>query len=362
VFIQLSMFPIEPPDDPLGTVPMGRMAYMTGWTMNQYWWRYQYTQDRDWLRTVGYPVMRDCALFYTDFLRKEADGLYHAFPSNQGEDGFSGDPKPYTDRPQIMNHARYCLRATIRASEVLGADQELRAEWRDRLEHMAGNDGGRPPVRTGLDRLCAEWNPPEFGLGRPFQPQPETHDGRPWPARDTGVWTWYFGFYPWNAMGRLRGGQFIAERDLPAFRGLIGRWRRPNGLLWAMSAADYGRAGAWTESLGVIAPLQEMMLQSWDGALRIFPAWPKTLEARYERLRAEGALLVTAAWSKGTVTQLEIVSERGGPCAVYSPWPGGFQVRDNVGQQVTVAQDAFGRPLFATTAGRKYTLQPGSHR
>ena len=37
---------------------------------------------------------------------------------------------------------------------------------------------------------------------------------------------------------------------------------------------NYGRSGAWTESLGVLAPLQEMMLQSWDGALRIFPAWP----------------------------------------------------------------------------------------
>ena len=37
---------------------------------------------------------------------------------------------------------------------------------------------------------------------------------------------------------------------------------------------NYGRSGAWTESLGVLAPLQEMMLQSWDGALRILPAWP----------------------------------------------------------------------------------------
>lgn len=362
VFIQLSMFPIEPADDPLGTVPMGRMAYMTGWAMNQYWWRYLYTLDRDWLRSVGYPVMRDCALFYTDFLRKGADGQYHAFPSNQGEDGFSGDPKPYTDRPQIMCHARYCLQSTIRASEVLNVDEELRAAWRDRLAHMAGDDGRRPPVLTGLERLCAEWNPPEFGQGRPYRPQPDTHDGQPWPSKQAGVWTWYFGFYPWNAMGRLRSGSFIAERDVPAFRELIGRWRRPNGVLWAMSTADYGRGGAWTESLGVIAPLQEMMLQSWDGALRVFPAWPKTLEARYERLRAEGAFLVTAAWSKGKVTQLEILSERGSPCAVYAPWPDGFQVHDNTGQVVAVTRDPFGRPVFPTTAGRRYILQPSAQR
>jgi hypothetical protein len=125
-----------------------------------------------------------------------------------------------------------------------------------------------------------------------------------------------------------------------------------------MSTADYGRAGAWTEALGVIAPLQEMMLQSWDGALRIFPAWPKTLEACYERLRAEGAFLVTAAWSKGTVTQLEILSEWGSPCAIYTPWPDRFQVHDNTGQTVAVTKDPFGRPLFPTAAGHRYTLQP----
>ena len=97
-FIQLSMYPIAASDDPLGAVPMGRMAYMTGWAMTQYWNRYLCALDKDWLRDQGYPVIKDCALFYTDFLKKGDDGLYHAFPSNQGEDGFSGNPKDYTDR------------------------------------------------------------------------------------------------------------------------------------------------------------------------------------------------------------------------------------------------------------------------
>ena len=97
--------------------------------------------DKRWLGETGYPVTRDGALFYTDFLKKGDDGLYHAFPSNQGEDGFSGDPKDYTDRPQIMRHMRYCLRAAIAAAEALDADPGLRAEWRDRLDHAAPDDG-----------------------------------------------------------------------------------------------------------------------------------------------------------------------------------------------------------------------------
>ncbi len=360
VFFQLTEYPILAADDPLGAVPMGRMAYMTGWMMHQYWWRYLYTMDEEWLRRSGYPVIRDCALFYTDFLKKGDDGLYHAFPSNQGEDGFSGDPKDYTDRPQIMQHARYCLRAAIRASEVLDTDANLRAEWRDRLDHCAYDDG-KPPVKLdGLARQCHEANPPEFGFGRPYQPQPASHDGKPWPPENSAAHTWYFGQYPLMVMRRLRGGEFVAARDLPVFRGLVERWRRPNGLMQGMAIANYGHAGAWTESLGVIGPLQEMMLQSWDGALRIFPAWPKDLDARFENLRAEGAFLVSASWSGGKVASLEIHSEKGVPCRMYVPWPKGMKVNDAAGHDVAVTSEPNGRLRFPTRPGTTYTLRPAS--
>ncbi len=355
VFIQLSGYPIHAEDDPLGVVPMGRMAYMTGWAVNQYWWRYLVTLDADWLRATGYPVLRDAALFYTDFLQKGEDGLYHAFPSNQGEDGFSGNPQDYTDRTQVMQHLRYCLRAAILASEVLQIDAELREQWRDRLEHCAGDDGRPPLVLAGIDKLCADTNPPEFGMGRPFQPQPATHDGKPWPESPT---AWYFGQYPWMVMGRLRAGAFIADRDFPVFRDIVQRWRHPNGLIWGMAVANYGRAGAWTESLGVIAPLQEMMLQSWDGALRVFPAWPRDLAAHFEDFRAEGALLVSAAWSQGQVTSLQVVSQAGTRCRLYSPWPSGVKVIDDAGQNVECAAEDFGRISFTTRSGGKYRLEP----
>jgi len=360
VFFQLTAYPIQAEDDPLGVAPMGRMAYMTGWTMNQYWWRYLNTMDDEWLRLTGYPVIRDCALFYTDFLKKGDDGLYHAFPSNQGEDGFSGDPKDYTDRRQVMQHLRYCLRAAIHASEVLQVDEELRSQWRDRLEFCAGDDGNPPPALEGLAKHCYEVNPPEFSVGRPYHPQPESHDGRPWPAAGDGLLTWYFGQYPVACIGRLRTAAFIADRDLPVLRELIHRWRHPNGVLWGMSVADYGHAGAWTESLGVIGPLQEMMLQSWDGSLRIFPAWPKDLDARFERFRAEGAFLVTAAWSKGEVTELEVLSERGGSCSLYVPWPTGMKVIDQTGLETAVSPQSDGRAAFETRAGVSYKLQAGN--
>ena len=351
-FIQLSVHPILAEGDPIGVSPLARMAYMTGWAMNQYWWRYLYTLDKDWLRSTGYPVMRDCALFCTDFMKKRADGLYHIFPSQDGEGGFTGSTKEFTDQPQVMQHMRYCLRATIRASEILGVDEDLRAAWRDRLEHAAGDNGQPPLVLSGLEKECYEANPPEFGRGRSYHPQPETFENRPLPEL-----SWYFGQHPWYSLQSLRGGEFIAERDLPAFRHMVEAWRRPNGLIWGMAVANYGRAGAWTESLGVAAPLQEMIMQSWDGALRIFPAWPKNIDARFENFRAEGAFLVSAAWSKGRVTTLSLHSEKGSPCRVYSPWPKGFQVTDVSGKEIALTADPYGRPEFATQPGMEYRLR-----
>lgn len=357
IFVQLSGYPIHAQDDPLGVVPMGRMAYMTGWAMNQYWWRYLYTKDKAWLRSTGYPVIRDCALFYTDFLKKGQDGLYHAFPSNQGEDGFSGNPKDYTDRGQVMHHARYCLRAAVLASETLAVDEALRSEWGDRLEHLAPPDGRPGPKRQGIAKWCAACNPPEFGLGRPYRPQPEAPSGpSAFADRKNGLWTWYFGQFPWQLVRSLRQGDFVADRDLPNVRQLIERWRHPNGLVWGMAIANYGHAGAWTESLGVIAPLQEMMLQSWDGALRIFPAWPSDLDAQFKTFRAEGAFLVSASWSKGGVVSARVFSEKGGPCRVYSPWTDGLKVLSDKGEEIKAMADRYGRPSFETSPGRTYRL------
>jgi hypothetical protein len=191
-----------------------------------------------------------------------------------------------------------------------------------------------------------------LSIGRPYRPQPD--QAAPRPIEELG---WYFGQYPMGATERLRNGDFQVERDLPAFRRMVEAWRRPNGIVWGMATANYGRDGAWTESLSAAAPLQEMMLQSWDGALRVFPAWPKKLDARFDSFRAEGAFLVSAAWSRGQVAELTVHSERGAVCRVYSPWSHGIRVADNTGREIAVGADPYGRPEFATQPGMQYRLQ-----
>ena len=61
------------------------------------------------------------------------------------------------------------------------------------------------------------------------------------------------------------------------------------------------------------AALQEMMLQSHEGYIDIFPALPRSWrEASFENLRARGALLVSAYKSDGVTKKVVIVAEKGG--------------------------------------------------
>ena len=354
VFIQLFGYPIRALDDCCGIAPMGRMAYMTGWAANQYWWRYLTSLDKDWLCREGYPVIRDCALFYTDFLKRGADGLYHVFPSNQGEDGFTGNPEDYIDAPQVLAHLRYTLRAAIRASEELATDESLRAEWQERLEHLVSL--GDTSRLDGVDRLLAESAPPEFAPWPPF----EKHKGpraNLLADRSNYLWTWYLGHALWFVMCMVRNGEFEAERDLQLFRDLVERWRHPNGLIWGMALANYGHCGAWTESLSVVAPLQEMLFQSWGGILRFFPAWPKAIRAGFRSLRGEGAFLVSAFCDLGTVQEVEVFSEAGQVCRFVCPWSA-CHVMDDAGHAMAVVLEFEGICSFTTQAGRRYRILP----
>ncbi|MCD6352376.1 MAG: hypothetical protein J7M26_09680, partial [Armatimonadetes bacterium] len=61
---------------------------------------------------------------------------------------------------------------------------------------------------------------------------------------------------------------------------------------------------------------------------------------------------------EGKGQRVEVFSEKGRPCSVYSPWPGGLQVTDSHGRTVPLSADEYGRPTFPTKAGQTYGLQP----
>lgn len=71
------------------------------------------------------------------------------------------------------------------------------------------------------------------------------------------------------------------------------------------------------------AGIQEMLLQSYSGAIRVFPAIPGAWkDVAFRTLRAEGAFLVSAERSDGETRWVEITAERGGLCTMADPFDG----------------------------------------
>ena len=69
--------------------------------------------------------------------------------------------------------------------------------------------------------------------------------------------------------------------------------------------------------------IQEMMLQSHEGVIRIFPVWPAEShpEAAFRGFRACGAFEVSASLKNGIVDMVTVVSHKGHVCRLQNPWP-----------------------------------------
>ena len=73
--------------------------------------------------------------------------------------------------------------------------------------------------------------------------------------------------------------------------------------------------------MAACSAVQEMVLQSYGGVIRIFPAIPATWkDASFYGLRADGAFIVSASKRSGNIDRLEIKSEKGGVLSVENPF------------------------------------------
>ena len=71
------------------------------------------------------------------------------------------------------------------------------------------------------------------------------------------------------------------------------------------------------------AAIQEMLLQSHTGVIKVFPALPTSWkEVSFRNLRAVGAFLVSASYSNGKVVSITVTSEKGGRMRLDNPFTG----------------------------------------
>jgi len=110
---------------------------------------------------------------------------------------------------------------------------------------------------------------------------------------------------------------------------------------------------------GVPTAINEMLLQSHEHCIRLFPVWPSERNARFENLRAVGAFLVSSELVDGEVAYIEIKSEKGQRCHVINPWNGSTcsVLEGEHDQQREISFQTNGQIIsFETEAGKVYRI------
>jgi hypothetical protein len=101
----------------------------------------------------------------------------------------------------------------------------------------------------------------------------------------------------------------------------------------------------------------ELLLQSWGGKIRVFPAVPEDWkEASFDQLRAQGGFLVSAARSQGKTDWISVKSLSGEPCVVKVPdWINAVQI--GKGKKISVIKNAEGEFRIDLKTGEEILLK-----
>ena len=321
-------------------------SFWTGsgpWVAHHFWLHYLYSQDEAFLRDKAYPFMRGFMNFFVGYLEKGEDGLYHLpWDSSPEFEYLMG-----WDVTCSLALVRFLAEALLKSQDILGQSDPDAPTWKELLDNLAPY----PEDATGL--LIMKDTPLSHSHRHHSHLMPihplgllnvdGSEEEKSLITRSINTWLrqgfgeWIGEVWPWASLiaSRIRKGNMACmflERYADAFVS-------ENSLNMNSDDKDYGQGGfyplgigpsdtgRWPRGLsinggfGAAAAVLEMLLQSWTGIVRVFPAVPdRWHDAWFENLRAEGAFLVSSRLSGRRVAFIDITSEVGGMCRVHNPW------------------------------------------
>lgn len=325
---------------PLGGWVMYSFSATTScWLAQHFYLHWRYSLDDEFLRERAYPYLHEVATFVEAVTELDGEGKRYLPLSSAPE---INDNRLDAWFEGTTNHDLALMRWLLSAAAELAGAARRREDadrWLALLaefpELSTGDNGqllmspGVPPRRS---HRHLSWLMPIFPLGTlaidDGDEAAHTIRASLDVLRGLGTSEWCGFAYAWhgNMLARVRDGEG-ARRALEIF---ATAFVLPNGFhvngdqtgTRQFSDFEY-RPFTLEGNFAAAAGVQEMLLQSARGVIRVFPAVPENWKnVAFRTLRAEGAFLVSAIRENGVAAKVEILSEKGGLCRLISPWTG----------------------------------------
>ncbi len=379
-----SAYPVEMTMSPYPVPTWGWEICETPWSVQGLWWHYLYTMDKDFLRQRAFGPIREAVLFLVDYMKRPeahgpqwGDDKYHVFPTVPPElyglkPGFKYNHDCLVDLTLI----KFVMKAYLEAAHVLDSEaQEAKtiADVRDILAHFpdyptADSTRGKVFVSVPGEHSEVVYNVPnslmtvfpgeEHGMDSPKEFRDVLENSLRNQQNEGGNDLVFLNLQA-ARLGRL---------DLERFKRQVHYCQLPNGTCANMVLQVHGRysdmtafdfmrpMGIWFENFSLPVVLNECLMQSYNGTIRLFPNWPLNRRAAFSTLRAAGAFLVSASCADGQVGPVEILSEAGTPLRMINPWKEGARVIAKGGE--FIVPDAVIE--LSTAPGEVIRLMPGN--
>lgn len=329
--------------EPHGWEPLGVIGAMLPWLTHNYWLHYRYSRDLEFLRERVVPLLKGCWQVYRHLLERGADGKLH-LPISHSPEYMECTPEIWQqDTAFEAALIRFVCRALLETGEALNQPDPESAEYRKVLEDLYDYPGGNE-IYVAADMPLKKSHRHHCHLMGVYPLEELTVEGS---GRDraridqsmlriqelgTGDWCGH-GFTAYALVAARAGYARMAWKWLQDYLCMIA----PNSLVRHGDPRRFGMSRFTFEITAVdggfsaAAAILEMLLQSWGGIIRVFPAVPEFwADVSFSNLLAEGNIQVSAARRAGRTAWVELQSNTGGRIKLKNVFDGAVRAGEKI--------------------------------